>query len=76
MRTPTRTVQRPLDVESPTAVEPDLTDEQQEDLVEWWKDNPCLYDKVHPNYAKKNHKDFVKKTKSDAMGISSEYKLL
>ena len=74
-RTPTRTAKRTLEVASPKEGEPDLSEEQQAELVEWWKENPCLYDKVDPNYAKKNHKDFVKKTKSDAMGISSEYKL-
>jgi hypothetical protein len=53
-----------------TALEPFKTTDQKEQFIEWWRGEPCLYDKKHDGYMRRDHKDQVLKVKADSLNIS------
>jgi hypothetical protein len=53
-----------------TGLEAFKTTEQQEAFIEWWRSQPCLYDKKSDGYMRKDHKDQVQRTKAAELNIS------
>ena len=45
-----------------------LDEEQEEELADWWRDNPGLYDKSNETYRRKAHKDKLIADKAAHMG--------
>ena len=44
-------------------------EEQEENLADWWKERPGLYDKSNKPYLRKAKKDRVIATKAEVMGV-------
>ena len=53
-----------------TNLEPFKTTEQKERFIEWWRGEPCLYDKKSDGYMRRDHKEAVLKTKADELNIT------
>jgi DNA polymerase III gamma/tau subunit len=53
-----------------TTLEPFKTTEQKEQFIEWWRGEPCLYDKKHDGYMRRDHKDSILKAKAESLSIS------
>ena len=46
-----------------------LDEEQEEELADWWRDNPGLYDKSNETYRKKARKNKLIADKTACMGV-------
>ena len=51
-----------------------LTDEQEAELVEFIKENPCLYSRKHKLGMNAKHKELLKRNQAQKMGIKGENK--
>ena len=51
----------------------ELTREQEQILADWWRDNPCYYDKSNEHYHKTVSKATMKSQKEKEMGIPRNY---
>ena len=47
-----------------------LDEDQEEELADWWRDNPGLYDKSVETYLRKSRKDKLIANKAASMGVS------
>jgi hypothetical protein len=66
------TEQRKKRAEPVTTLGPFKTKDQQEAFVEWWKGEPCLYDKKCDGYHRRDHKDNLLRTKAADLGITED----
>ena len=48
--------------------------EEEDELVDWWRDHEYLYNPQHPLYIDKGRKDRVKEKKAKEFGCTSKYK--
>jgi hypothetical protein len=46
------------------------TTDQQEAFIEWWKGQPCLYNKKDAGYSKRDHTDEVRRMKAVEIGVT------
>jgi hypothetical protein len=53
-----------------TNLEAFSTTEQQEDFIEWWRGQPCLYNKKDAGYSKRDHTDEVRRIKAVEIGVT------
>ena len=53
-----------------TNLPPFRTNEQQEEFIEWWKGQPCLYNKRDAGYRKRTLTDEVRRIKAEELGIT------
>ena len=49
---------------------------QEQELADWMRDNPVLYDKTHKHYSKRGAKQTLQNDKAKAIGIPGEYMFL
>ena len=54
-------------------VKSELTTEQDDELLEFYKNNECLYNKNHKYGMNAKHKNFLKEEQAEKMGITGKY---
>ena len=51
----------------------DLSSDQEAQLIEWWRENPCLYDKTHKESHNTKYKELLKREVAQKMGITGKF---
>ena len=51
-------------------IKSDLTSEQEGQILDWWRENTCLYDKTHRQSHNTKYKELLKRELAEKMGIN------